>query len=92
MSIKKESSEKLICCPFCKGKAYIVICDKEGNLNRDEDYENDPWSGLGYQLVHPIKENPDCPIAMHEDETIGTQIYDTEDEAVSAWNKRSGGG
>ena len=36
-------------CPFCKGKVKIVVRDDEGNDHSD-DYENGPWSGLGYKL------------------------------------------
>lgn len=66
-------------CPFCGGKAAIVCCDDEGNIHGD-DYENDTWSGLGYQIRHSHEENEDCPIATYvEDGAImgGVYIYDT---------------
>ena len=81
-------------CPFCRSKIRIVVCDGEGNIH-DEDYENDPWSGLGYQLYHEITDDPTerCPIAGHEGEgTMGVWIYDTKEEAIDAWNRRAGDG
>ena len=78
-------------CPFCGGKATIVCCDDEGNIHGD-DYENDPWSGLGYQIRHSHEENEDCPIATYAvDGAIvgGVYIYDTREEAIEAWNRRT---
>lgn len=83
-------TEKLKCCPFCGGKATIICCDDEGNLHGD-DYKDDPWSGLGYQIRHSHEENEDCPIARYaEDGAIigGVYIYDTREEAIKAWNRR----
>ena len=74
-------------CPWCKGTAKIIVCDDEGNHHPD-DYENDPWSGIGYFLYHSESENPDCPIA-HDDYTkCGRYIYDSIEEAIDAWNTR----
>ena len=78
-------------CPFCGNKIRIVISDSEGNIH-DEEYEKDPWSGLGYQLYHDITDDPteNCPIARHEGEGImGVWIYDTREEAIEAWNRRA---
>ena len=78
-------------CPFCGGKATIICCDDEGNL-RGDDYEDDPWSGLGYQIRHSHEENEDCPIARYaEDGAImgSVYIYDTREEAIKAWNRRA---
>lgn len=75
-------------CPFCKGKVKIVVCDDEGNDHSD-DYENDPWSGLGYKLRHTDRDVPDgeeCPIATYDDEDLGKLIYDTREEAAKIWN------
>ena len=77
-------------CPFCGGKAKIVCCDDEGNIHYDPEYEKSPWSGLGSRITHSHEENIDCPIAEYEvDEAlIGVFIYDTEQEAAEAWNRR----
>ena len=82
---------KLKPCPFCGGKIRIIVCDDEGNTHDDE-YENDPWSGLGYRLYHDITDcqAEKCPIAGHECEgEMGVWIYDTRAEAIEAWNKRT---
>lgn len=77
----------LLPCPWRKGTAKIIVCDDEGNHHSD-DYENDPWSGIGYFLYHSESENPDCPIA-HDDYTqCGRYIYDSREEAIDAWNTR----
>lgn len=78
-------------CPFCGGKIRIIVCDDEGNTHDDE-YENDPWSGLGYRLYHDITDcqAEKCPIAGHECEgEMGVWIYDTREEAIEACNKRT---
>ena len=83
---------KLKSCPFCGSKIRIVVCDDEGNTH-DDNYVNDPWSGLGYQLYHDITDdsNNQCPIARHEGEGImGVWIYDSKEEAIEAWNRRDG--
>jgi hypothetical protein len=81
-------------CPFCGANIKVVCCDDEGNTHSD-DYENDPWSGLGYQLYHDIDDDPnnECPIARHSGEGImGIFIYDSREEAIEAWNRRAGNG
>lgn len=80
-------------CPFCGGKVSLVLCDDEGNLH-DESYREHPYSGLGFMLHHAHEENPECPIASYEcDGGIlgGVHIYDTEEQAAEAWNKRAEG-
>ena len=77
-------------CPFCGGEVSLVLCDDEGNLH-DEAYREHPYSGLGFMLHHAHEENPGCPIARYEcDGGIlgGVYIYDTEEQATEAWNKR----
>lgn len=78
-------------CPFCNGEAQIVICDDEGNL-RDEGYENDPWSGLSYQIIHVHEDNESCPIAKYEIDgaSMGVYLYESRDEAIQTWNLRKG--
>ena len=78
-------------CPFCGGKVSLVLCDDEGNLH-DEAYREHPYSGLGFMLHHAHEENPECPIASYEcDGGIlgGVHIYDTEEQAIEAWNRRA---
>ena len=82
--------DKLKPCPFCGGSAKIVLCDDEGNLH-DEDYALRPYSGVGFMIRHTHEENPQCPIARYEvDGGIvgGVYIYDTEEQAAEAWNRR----
>lgn len=83
--MKKEIN--LSRCPFCNGFVIIKVTDEEGNI-RNDDYERNPWSGLGCVLSHEIKFNSDCPIATWNDEILGTCIYDTRVEAAMAWNRR----
>ena len=81
-------------CPFCGGEVSLVLCDDEGNLH-DESYKEHPYSGLGFMLRHTHEENPDCPIAKYEcDGGIlgGVYIYDTEEQAAEAWNRRADNG
>ena len=81
-------------CPFCGGKVSLALCDDEGNLH-DEAYREHPYSGLGFMLFHAHEENPECPIASYEcDGGIlgGVHIYDTEEQATEAWNRRADNG
>ncbi len=79
--------EELKKCPFCGGEIKLQIVDDEGNF-QDEEYEKDPWSGLGYMYTHNYIDNPKCPIAKYAGEIIGIHIYDTREEAIEAWNRR----
>lgn len=84
--------KELLPCPFCGSQIRIVVCDDEGNIHED-DYENDPWSGLGYRLYHDIADFKDvnCPIAGHEGSgEMGIWIYNTREDAIEAWNRRKG--
>lgn len=79
---------ELLLCPFCRGSVKILVTDDEGNPH-DEDYENDPYSGLGYYLSHDSEcADPQCPILTHPMEFTGIHIYDTREEAIQAWNTR----
>ena len=83
-------SDERLKCPFCEGEVRIIVCDDEGNIHPDE-YENDPWSGLGFKLYHDetMTNGEYCPIAGHESEgTLGMYIYDTREEAIEIWNTR----
>ena len=80
-------------CPFCGGEVHIVVCDNEGNTHNEE-YENDPWSGLSFALVHEQRDVPEgreCPIATHDDDDVhlGMWLYDTRKEAIKAWNTKN---
>lgn len=83
-----ELNVKLSPCPFCGGAAKIIVCDDEGN-HHAKDYEDDPWSGLGFMLEHNEEDNPECPIAHEKYEQCGRKIYDTRAEAAAAWNRRA---
>ena len=82
-----QMEEKLMC-PFCGGKVKIIVCDDEGNHPKEDGYEKNPWSGLGFMLCHSEDDNPDCPIAHEAESQLGRRIYDSREEAGSAWNKR----
>ena len=88
---KALSQNKLRPCPWCKKVPKIQLTDAEGNF-RSESYLDDPYSGVGYALVHMTEDSDDkCPIATVDEETIlGGMIYDTEEEAIDAWNRREG--
>ena len=77
--------EELKTCPFCGGKVVILVCDSEGNKH-DEDYELDPWSGLGY-ILHHYEGSGTCMCPI-EGSDLGIWIYDTKEEAVKVWNRR----
>lgn len=55
--------EALKPCPFCGGRAKISVRDDEGN-ERDEIYEQEPYSGVSYTITHYVDDNEDCPIAV----------------------------
>lgn len=84
--------KRLRLCPFCGWEARIAVCDDEGNIHPDE-YRDDPWSGLKFSIIHDDSNaGVDCPIATCEgDGFIGRYTYDTEEEAIAAWNNRVGG-
>ena len=91
LDVEAEKMDELKPCPFCGGEVSIILCDDEGNLH-DEAYREHPYSGLGFMLHHAHEENPGCPIASYEcDGGIlgGVYIYDTEEQATEAWNRRA---
>lgn len=87
LNSKMEQPIKLKKCPFCGGVPRIIVCDDEGN-HRPDEYENDPWSGLGFMLYHDEEENPNCSIAHEAESQCGRNIYDNREEATLAWNQR----
>lgn len=80
---------KLKPCPFCGNKVSILISDDEGNIHND-DYTEDPYSGLAYSIGHIYEDAIMCPIAMHQDNggLLGVLLFDTIEEAINIWNKR----
>lgn len=58
-------TEKLRPCPFCGGEARLQLTDDEGNF-KDESYLENPYSGVGYVIVHDISNSVDCcPTCKH---------------------------
>ena len=81
---------KKLKCPFCGGQVRIAVCDDEGNIHVDG-YEEAPWSGLGFLLVHSHEDAPSskiCPIATWDDEGLGVEIYNTKEAAFNTWCSR----
>lgn len=82
-------TEKLRPCPFCGGEAKIQLTDSEGN-GKSESYLENPYSGVGYVIVHDISNSADCcPIATDYDVVQGGNIYTSKEEAINAWNGRT---
>ena len=81
-------------CPFCGGIPDIGVFDDEGNRHPELGYEEEPWSGLTSGIIHDDTnsndEDFDCPIAVSDiGEPIGRFLYDTKEEAIEAWNRRT---
>ena len=81
-------TEKLRPCPICGGEVRLQLTDEEGNF-KDESYLENPYSGVGYVLVHDISDSETCPIATHCDEVLGTYIYTSKEAAINAWSGRT---
>lgn len=76
-------------CPFCGEQAiHVAVCDDEGNYHGlvGCEYESDPWSGLGYMLVHDGW--GEC-ILCSEGDCMGGIIFDTPEEALGAMKLRN---
>ena len=86
--------DRLKPCPFCGGKAKILIRTTSGTIVRSLDEFNvylNRNSSFDFLIVHSEKDEPqecECPIATVYGATIGTYSYDTIEEAIEAWNKR----
>lgn len=80
--------EKLRPCPFCGGEAKLQLTDDEGNF-KDESYLENPYSGVGYVIVHDISDSETCPIATDSDSPQGCYIYTSKEAAINAWNGRT---
>ena len=79
-------AETLKPCPFCGGEARLVVCDSEGNVH-DGSYEDDPYSGLSYAIVHGSDDCcGECPVSTSD---LLPWLYETREEATAVWNRRA---
>ena len=67
-------------CPFCGTTPEIQICDRDGMIYPESDYEENQWDGSGYRLVRTTGYPFNYAV-------IGSDIYDTSESAEEAWNK-----
>ena len=84
----RELNGKFAPCPFCGERPRIVFSDDEGNWKDqdDEEYLQDPWSGLSFRIAHPARE---CPVATDDrdyHESTYNWVYNSPEEAVEDWN------
>ena len=71
--MQSKKIKKLKACPFC-GKNTVAVL---------------PYMNNKYILSHWYTNKADCPIATADMCTgIGSTCFDTEDEAITTWNKR----
>jgi len=77
-------------CPFCRKKDVVMISvfDDEGNYRGELgcDYESNPWSGLSYAIKHVGW--GDCLLCT-DDNVMGGVLFDTAEDAATAWNRRA---
>ena len=76
-------------CPFCKKNAVFVgVHDDEGNYHGALgcDYEQNPWSGLSYELHH--NGWGDCILCTDgNNQSMGGKYFDSAEEAADYWNE-----
>ena len=87
-----ELDNELKPCPFCGKSVNVLICDGEGN-KKDEEYAKNPYSGLTYAIEHTahidITSGINCPIAHLRGDHLGIFLYDSMEELIENWNRRS---
>ena len=82
---KQEFNHK---CPYCQKDAVSIgVYDDEGNYRGELgcEYESNPWSGLSYAVNHWDGWG-ECLLCSDE-HPMGGMLFDTPEEAVTAWNK-----
>lgn len=79
---KENSMDRLKPCQFCGGEARLQFY--EGEKDNEDD---STWGNPGWIIYHEAEENPDCPISDYAG--IGTWIYETKEDAMEAWNRRT---
>lgn len=83
----KDEKDELKKCPFCGGEVKLQLTDDEGNF-KDESYLEEPYSGIGYVIIHDSSMGIDCPVATNRGDSIGMYIYRYKKAAIDAWNER----
>lgn len=81
-------------CPFCGGTIELRVTDDCGNW-RPEEYEFDADAkkrqDIYFQIVHHENAAGNCPIWCYADEGF-TQLYESREDAINAWNRRVNNG